>query len=407
MWALLLGLATGYAACGQEATAERPSAPVAPSAGGTSRGGSPDERGAGGDDAQGTAGAPNGEGASAGKGGATGGGSSAKGGTAGKGGAPTAGGKAGGGGALAAGGKGGAAGKGPGGEGGGGKPVASTPLPLRVANYNAQNVFNDLLENPTSAIEKENTPTTADYQKKLAGVADVLSQLAADIVVLEEIENEFVLADLRAQPAIVGKYPHQAIFKGNDQRGIDIGLVSAIPIIKAVSHEKESFTNPFDTDTPPHKYYFSRDVLEVHFQFNTRHVILLGVHLKSKIGVPAEVLAKQIAEATQTRKIADALFQQDPTAAIVILGDFNNSPGTEPLQIIAGKDPLKYTSAVAFVSAPDAWTVDFNGHDVYDDQYANPLLAGMRDASTATILHLPAATKPSDHEPVAQTYQVK
>jgi endonuclease/exonuclease/phosphatase family metal-dependent hydrolase len=307
-------------------------------------------------------------------------------------------------------GKGGSAagtGGGAGTAGAGGTPPATTPKNLRIGNYNAENFFNDTLEKPSSATEKENTPTTEAYHAKLTGVAGALSQLGADIVMLQEIENEGVLADLRDQPEIKGKYTSQVLLRGNDTRGIDIGLISSIPIVKAISHEKESFTNPFDTDVPPHKYYFARDVLEVHFQFNTRHVILLGVHFKAKTGPIADVLAKQVAEATQTRKIADSLSAQDPTAAIVILGDFNNSPSTQPLQIIAGNDPTKYLSATALLSGPDAWTVNFSGKDIYDDQYANPILAKFRVASSATILHLPVAEKPSDHEPVAVTYQVK
>lgn len=361
-----------------------------------------------GDAGESGAGAEGGEGGQPGEvGGASGSGAGAgagagAGGSAGKGGSSGAGGSAATGGAS---GKGGAAGAGT--AGAGGTPPATTPKNLRIGNYNAENMFNDKLENPNSTVEQENTPTTAAYHAKLTGVAGALSQLGADIVMLQEIENEAVLADLRAEEAIKGKYTSQVLFKGNDTRGIDIGLISSIPIVKAISHEKESFTNPFDTDVPPHKYYFARDVLEVHFQFNTRHVILLGVHFKAKTGPADEVLAKQIAEATQTRKIADSLSAQDPTAAIVILGDFNNSPSTQPLQIIAGNDPTKYLSAMALLSGPDAWTVNFSGKDIYDDQYANPILAKFRVASSATVLHLPVATKPSDHEPVAVTYQVK
>lgn len=404
---LVLLLAASFGGCGQEGTTKK--SPLA----GQPTAGAPDEEipdeeipdeenpegGAGGDATGGTAA----KGGGSGKGGAGGkGGASGKAGSAGKGGA--SGGSSGAGGSS---GKGGASGSAAGKAGAAGKPMATMPLPLRIGNYNAENVFNDKLEAPSSSIEKENTPTTEAYHAKLVGTADALAQLAADIVVLQEIENELVLEDLRKEPAIAGKYAYQAIFKGNDLRGIDLGLVSSVPITKAVSHEKESFTNPFDTDVPPHKYFFARDVLEVHFEFNTRHVIVLGVHFKAKTGAPQEVLDKQIAEATQTRKIADALAKEDPTAAILILGDFNNSPSTQPLQIVVGAAPLLYTGAVANMGGDDAWTVNYSGKDIYDDQYANPLMFGFRDVATTTVLHLPAATRTSDHAPVAVTYQVK
>ena len=393
----VLLLAASFGGCGQDGATKKSPISAQPTAG------------AGGDDnhdenPDGGAGGTESEGGTGGKGGAAGKGGAGKAGSSGKGGGASGTGvKGGASGSGAAGGAGATGGK----AGGAGKPMATAPLPLRIGNYNAENVFNDVLEVPTSTTEQENTPTTEAYHAKLLGTADALSQLAADIVVLEEIENEAVLADIRKEPVIAGKYGYQALFKGNDTRGIDIGLISSVPITKAVSHEKESFTNPFDTDVPPHKYFFARDVLEVHFDFNTRHVIVLGVHFKAKTGAPQEVLDKQIAEATQTRKIADALAKEDPSAAIVILGDFNNSPTAQPLQIIAGMAPLLYTGAVANLGGDDAWTVNYVGKDIYDDQYANPLMLGLRDVSTTTVLHLPDATRTSDHAPVAVTYQVK
>lgn len=267
--------------------------------------------------------------------------------------------------------------------------------PLRVGNYNTRNFFNDVIDGETAAlqaVEPENTLSTADYQKKLGDVSGALAELDADIVVLQEIENEAVLKDLIAQPALGGKFTETVLVPGNDPRGIDIGVISRFPVANVVTHKdmKIGFNNES----------FSRDCLEVHVDFNSRDIVLLGIHFRSQSDDKPE---KRLAEATTARKIADDIALASPRSAILVLGDFNDTPGSAAINAIENGDPA-YTDAVRLLPASDAWTVNFSGKEIFDDQWANPVMAGFRDEASVTVLH--NYTNVSDHAPVAVTYQV-
>jgi uncharacterized protein len=267
--------------------------------------------------------------------------------------------------------------------------------PLRIGNYNTRNFFNDVIDGETDAlqlVEPENTLSTADYQKKLADVSGVLAELDADVVVLAEIENEAVLKDLIAQPALGGAYATTVLVPGNDPRGIDIGVISRFPIANVVSHKEQKIG--FNNEG------FSRDCLEVHIDFNSRDIVLLGIHFRSQSDDKPE---KRLAEAVTTRQIADSLALASPRAGIVVLGDFNDTPGSAPIDAIEKGEP-PYTDAVSLLPAADAWTVSFSGKEIFDDQWVNPIMAGFRDASSVTVIH--GRTDVSDHAPVAVTYQI-
>lgn len=276
---------------------------------------------------------------------------------------------------------------------------------IRIANYNTKNLFNDVVDGETQAIKESEAldlPSTDAYQAKLANVADVLAGLDADIVVLQEVENEAVLSDLVKQPALVGAgktYTNLALFPGNDPRGIDVGVISRFPLTETVSHKeaKIGFENQG----------YSRDCLEVHVDFNSRELILLGIHFRSQVDQGAsDGDAKRLAEAKYTRALADKLALTSPRAGILVLGDFNDFPGQPTMNAIASPPP-PFTSAVSLLPANEAYTVTFaaSGKKIYDDQWANPIMAGFRDAGSVTLVH--DRTDVSDHSPVAVTYVVK
>ena len=275
---------------------------------------------------------------------------------------------------------------------------------IRLANYNTKNFFNDVVDGETEKIKESEAlelPTTAEYKKKLVNLAEVLAGLDADIVVMQEVENEAVLADLVKQPALVGEgktYTTIALVSGNDPRGIDVGVISRFPLTETVSHKDEKFFQGQG---------YSRDCLEVHVDFNSRQLILLGIHFRSQKSSDAvDADAKRLAEALHTRALVDSLALTSPRAGIVVLGDFNDYPGQPPMLALEGDNP-KLTSAVSLLPAKEAYTVTFSasGKKIYDDQWSNPIMSGFRDSASVTVVHGRADV--SDHSPVAVTYVVK
>ena len=294
-----------------------------------------------------------------------------------------------------------AGGGGSGGGGGGGGTGGGTPkdpMPLRVANWNVRNYLNDKND---SAAPDEVVRTTAQYVSHRQAIGAVLAAIDADVVVLQEVENEPSLSDL-VQSELGGKYTGIGIVDGNDPRGVDIGILSKIPVEKVVSHKDEQF--PLNGTVGP-TYRFSRDCPEYHLTYNGRKIVLLGVHFKAK---EDDNPNKRLAEAQRTRAIANALVKEDSTRAILVLGDFNDVPGSPPYLAVLGEGEGLYTNAPDFVPANLRWTYDYQGTlELVDHQMSNPLLAGMLDQASVLIRHDNDVDAATDHAPVVATYGVK
>ncbi|WP_438021475.1 endonuclease/exonuclease/phosphatase family protein [Sorangium sp. So ce315] len=313
-----------------------------------------------------------------------------------------------------AGGSGGAGGHGPGNTGGaaghgagghdpgtaGGTPGGPPPegAPLAVVTWNTKDFFNDLDDTEGDA---EIVLSPERYREKREAVAAVLEQLAPDVAVLQEVEHLDVLEDLNRLD-LGGAYPHAALVEAYDPRGIDVGALSKIPFDKVVSHRDDRFTL---RGTQGPVYTFTRDCLELHLTRNGRKVILLGVHFKSKAA--PDNPDRRLAEAQRTRAIADALAAEHPTAAIAVLGDFNDLPGSPPVEAVAGAGRVVFHDVTAAAPPADRWTYDFNGQlELIDHQMVNPLLRDMLDPASVQIPHGPSIDDASDHAPVFSVYRI-
>ncbi|WP_437642507.1 endonuclease/exonuclease/phosphatase family protein [Sorangium sp. So ce854] len=325
--------------------------------------------------------------------------SSGHGGAAGDGGA----GGSGGAGGHGAGNTGGAGGHGAGGHGAGtagGTPGGPPPegAPLAVVTWNTKDFFNDLDDTEGDA---EIVLSPARYREKREAIAAVLEQLAPDVAVLQEVEHLDVLEDLN-RLELGGAYPHAALVEAYDPRGIDVGALSKIPFDRVVSHRDDRFTL---RGTQGPVYTFTRDCLELHLTRNGRKVILLGVHFKAKAA--PDNPDRRLAEAQRARAIADALAAEHPTAAIAVLGDFNDLPGSPPVEAVAGAGRAVFANVAAAVPPADRWTYDFNGQlELIDHQMVNPLLRDMLDPASVQIPHGPAIDDASDHAPVFSVYRI-
>lgn len=288
---------------------------------------------------------------------------------------------------------------GSGGEGGSGAGAPPGPSePLAVLNWNTRDFFNDQRD---TGITNELVLSASEYRAKREAVAAVVQQLAPDVVVLAEVEQLSVLEDLN-RGELAGAYPNTALVEGNDPRGIDVGVLSKVPFEKVVSHVEDSF--PLAGTQGP-IYQFVRDCLEIHLRHNGRHVVLLAIHFRSKS--PPDIPEKRLAEAQRARAIADAIAAEDPTAAIAVLGDFNDLPGSPPFQAIAGSGASLFEDAASTLAPADAWSYDYRGDlQLIDHQMANPLLRAMLDPGSVKLLHGALVDAASDHAPTLGIYNI-
>ena len=289
-----------------------------------------------------------------------------------------------------------------GGGGDGGSGGALTPVPLRVVDWNTHNFF-DSKTNP--ATPTETVLSAADYASKRKTIGAALKGLDGDIVVLAEIENIAILDDLN-KTELGSAYSNTILIEGNDPRGIDIGVLSKIAPDSVVSHKDDFFVRK-GTNGP--QYRFARDCLELHFTVNQREIILLGVHFRAKVNDDPD---KRLAEAQHARQIADDLHAKKPGAGILILGDFNDTPGSPPCAAVVGAAPDLFVDSADTVPLASRYSYDFQGKlELIDHQMANPRLAAMLDPAQVVLEHgakIDDGSKfASDHSPLKATYLVR
>lgn len=147
--------------------------------------------------------------------------------------------------------------------------------------------------------------------------AQVIKDVGADIIGIVEAEDRPSL--VRFNEDILGAfYSHVMLVDGNDQRGIDVGIMTGN------SFKIESIRSNVDT-VDETGVVFSRDCpqYEVHTPGGSVVHVLVN-HFKSQSGGGGP---KRKRQATEVRRIVDGLVAQGQH--VVVLGDFNEGPVAE------------------------------------------------------------------------------
>lgn len=149
----------------------------------------------------------------------------------------------------------------------------------------------------------------------------VMAEVDAHIQICVEVENRPTLLRFNEQ-VLAAKFnkafPHVMVIDGNDERGIDVGIMSRYPIRSIKSHVDDQNANGERT--------FSRDCPEYLIELPSgRKVLILPNHFKSKRGgnSPA-VQARRKAQADRAHAIATEGLAQ--TQLVLIAGDLNDTP---------------------------------------------------------------------------------
>jgi endonuclease/exonuclease/phosphatase family metal-dependent hydrolase len=154
----------------------------------------------------------------------------------------------------------------------------------------------------------------------------VISEHRPDILLAVEVENRPTLQ--RFDEQVLGakydlEYPHVMVIDGNDDRGIDLGILSRFPIVEIRSHVH-------DADDAG-RTVFSRDCPEYDIVLDSgERIAVLPNHLKSKRnGNDLQSQTRRRAQAERAHAIALAALPRTPY--VLIGGDLNDTPDSEPL----------------------------------------------------------------------------
>jgi predicted extracellular nuclease len=161
--------------------------------------------------------------------------------------------------------------------------------------------------------------------------ARVIHDVNADVLAVIEAEDRIALKRFNDQllKELNVAYDCVMLIDGNDERGIDVGLMtrSGINIGAVVSHVDDSVGGD---------RIFSRDCPEYTIRRGEEEFLVIVNHLKSKgFGTPAVSNARRKAQATRVREIYERR-RADGFEQIAIVGDFNDTPDSDPLSPLLG-----------------------------------------------------------------------
>lgn len=168
----------------------------------------------------------------------------------------------------------------------------------------------------------------------------VIKDVNADIIAVVEAENrvalkqfsDYVLKKLEGSP-----YDNIMLIDGNDERGIDVGLMTKanynIGLMRSHIHDMNpAFNGPV----------FSRDCPEYCIETpEGEHIWILPNHFKSKFGGDnPKAKEKRKAQATRVAEIYKKLIK-DGNPNVIVLGDLNDTPESDLLKPLLEKTDLK------------------------------------------------------------------
>ncbi len=173
-------------------------------------------------------------------------------------------------------------------------------------------------------------------EKATQHTAQVINDVNADVPGVIEADKQPSLSKFQSilLRAIEGTpYPHVMLIDGNDDRGIDVGLLTKddYEIVRIRSHIDDR-----DADG----IVFSRDCPEYTITTPTgQRLVVLVNHFKSK-GYGSKTAEKRKRQATRVTKIyADLIAEGE--ANIVVLGDLNDTPDSDALAPLLAETDLK------------------------------------------------------------------
>lgn len=270
---------------------------------------------------------------------------------------------------------------------------------FRVATYNVENYLD--------------APTATRHAKSAAAAAKVAESIVAlkpDVLALEEMGSTNVLLALQARLKSAGinlPYWHEVMAYDTN---IHIAVLSRFPLAVRHEHTNESFI--LEGRNFPVRRGFAELDVDVKTNWN---FTLLAAHLKSKVpSTAADEEEWRYQEATILRHIIARRLAEDPGAALIVLGDFNDLIDSKPVRLIVGRGATALFDTRpaeprldAADKRPVAWTQYYAKEDLYsriDYILISRALKNCWRPDESCVLNLPGWNLGSDHRPIVAAF---
>lgn len=202
---------------------------------------------------------------------------------------------------------------------------------LRVGTFNIRLFFDSTCDSgQCGASDFEQAPSKAAFDARADEVADAIRALNADVISVQEIETQVSMDALSSR--LKDLYPTAVFGETGAPGSVDVAVLGAGTFLEARTHRYDPMTKPDGTPT-----YFAREFLEVHLQLGSQRVIQFSAHFRSKA---SDDPGRRLAEAQTARDILLASAKEFPDAVVVLGGDLNDTPGSEPLEALESAPEL-------------------------------------------------------------------
>lgn len=286
------------------------------------------------------------------------------------------------------------------------RPVTAADT-FRVATYNLNNYFLT-----ASATRPAKSP------QSLAQVHTNILALMPDILAVQEMSGPDGLKHLQGALQAAGlDLPHTELVTGGDTN-IFNAVLSRFPIVARRPHTNDSYL------LQGRRFRVGRGFTEVDVAVNTGYrLTVLVAHLKSRRTVPEGDEAEiRLQEATILRGKIDARLRADPNANLVVLGDFNDTKGSQPIKTLRGRGRTALIDTRPAERngdhlAPEreglaprnvTWTYFYGVEDRYERVDYLLISAGLAREwlpAETYVLTIPNWGLASDHRPVMATFR--
>lgn len=259
-----------------------------------------------------------------------------------------------------------------------------------VSFYNLENLFDTIRDE--KIYDEEWTPKGErswdgkKYQQKLENLSRAIAEIGTDenpnmptILGVSELENKKVLEDLVAMPKLQKAGYGIVHYDSPDRRGIDVALLYQTKHFKPTSSKNiplyiydASDAKYKNDNNGKGKRIYTRDQLLVTGFLDGEEMHFIVNHWPSRSGGEKKSSPNREAAAALNKKIIDSLYQINPNAKVMTMGDLNDGPYNksvkEVLNAKAKKEEVKeggmfnpmyqlYKEGHGTIAYRDAWDI--------------------------------------------------
>lgn len=272
-------------------------------------------------------------------------------------------------------------------------------IPFTVATFNVGRFFDTVCDSNNCGDQEdfERQLSDAEFGFKADQIASAIEEIDPDGIVLQELESQACVDALAER---LPDYDVRAFGEIGGTATLDVAILARGATLLQTRRHRDAEQLMLSTGTSRR---FAREFLEVHVDFQGERVVLFSSHFKAKRN---DNPAWRLAEAEKAREIVDATAEEFPEALVVMGGDLNDEPGSEPLIALTGNGGLELVTRD--VPSDEQWTFSFFNDRLFIDHLLLPTSdsAAYVEDSARVVRDASGSLGGSDHAAVVATFDI-